>query len=53
MDSSNHRTSITASVLGTLLGLAAIINHGIFEIAQGSVPTDGFFIEAIGEAHRF
>lgn len=36
-----------------LLGAGGIINHGIFEILQGNVPTSGRFIEAIGEAHRF
>lgn len=49
----NHYTRITAATLGTLLGLAGSINHGIFEIMQGNTPTDGFFIEAIGKAHRF
>ena len=49
----NHKTRITAATLGTLLGLAGCINHGIFEILQGNTPTNGFFIEAIGEAHRF
>ena len=53
MDSYSHRTRIAASVIGALLGLAGILNHGIFEILQGDVPTKGFFIEAIGEAHRF
>lgn len=49
----NRKTRITASVIGTLLGLAGIVNHGIFEILQGNTPTNGFYIEAIGEAHRF
>ncbi len=49
----NRKTRLTAATLGTLLGLAGIINHGIFEIMQGSTATKGFFIEAIGEAHRF
>lgn len=49
----NRRTHLTAATLGTLLGLAGFINHGIFEILQGNTPTNGFFIEAIGEAHRF
>jgi hypothetical protein len=26
--------------------------HGLFEVLQGNTPTDGLFIEAIGEAHR-
>jgi len=49
----NKRTRITASTLGVLLGMAGIFNHGIFEILQGNTSTNGFFIEAIGEANRF
>lgn len=49
----NKKTSITASVIGSLLGLAGIVNHGIFEILQGSTSTNDFYIEAIGEAHRY
>ena len=44
---------MTASTIGILLGSAGIINHGIFEILQGNQPTNGFFIEAIGESNRF
>ena len=49
----NKSTGITASLVGSLLGLAGIVNHGIFEILQGNTSTNGFYIEAIGEAHRF
>jgi hypothetical protein len=49
----NQKTRITASVIGVLLGIAGLINHGLFEILQGNTPTNGFFIEAIGEANRF
>lgn len=49
----NQKTRITASILGILLGLSGLINHGIFEILQGNTPTNGLFIEAIGESHRF
>jgi hypothetical protein len=49
----NHKTRITASTLGVLLGLGGLLNHGIFEVLQGSTPTDGFFIEAIGKSERF
>lgn len=49
----NHKTRITASIIGVLLGIAGLINHGIFEVLQGNTPTNGFFIEAIGEANRF
>lgn len=49
----NQNTRLTASTFGILLGISGIINHGIFEILQGNTSTNGFFIEAIGEAHRF
>jgi hypothetical protein len=49
----NQKTRITASTIGVLLGIAGIINHGIFEVLQGNTPTNGFFIEAIGEANRY
>jgi hypothetical protein len=32
---------------------SGIINHGLFEILQGNNSTNGFFIEAIGDANRF
>ena len=48
----NKRTRITASVVGSLLGLAGMVNHGIFEILQGNTSTNGFYIEAISETHR-
>ena len=49
----NKKTRITTSVIGVLLGLAGIFNHGLFEILQGNHSTNGFFIDAIGETHRF
>ncbi len=49
----NNKIRITASAIGVLLGLAGIVNHGIFEILQGNITTKGFYIEAIGENHRF
>ncbi len=49
----NKKTKITASVIGVLLGLSGIFNHGLFEILQGNNSTNGFFIEAIGETNRF
>jgi hypothetical protein len=49
----NLSTRITTSVIGILLALTGIINHGIFEILQGNTSTKGFYIEAIGESHRF
>ena len=49
----NRNTRITASIIGILLGLGGCLNHGLFEILQGNNPTNGFFIEAIGEANRY
>jgi hypothetical protein len=49
----NKKTKITASAIGVLLGMGGILNHGLFEILQGNNSTNGFFIEAIGEANRF
>ena len=49
----NQKVRITASAIGVFLGLAGILNHGIFEILQGNTPTYGFYIEAIGENHRY
>jgi hypothetical protein len=48
----NKSIKITASAIGVLLGLSGALNHGIFEILQGNVSTNGFFIEAISEKHR-
>jgi hypothetical protein len=53
MENINKKTRITASAVGVLLGLAGIVNHGIFEILQGNITTNGFYIEAIGENNRF
>ncbi len=49
----NKKIKTTASAIGVLLGMAGIFNHGLFEILQGNVSTNGFYIEAIGENHRF
>jgi hypothetical protein len=49
----NKKIMTTASAIGVLLGMAGIFNHGLFEILQGNVSTNGFYIEAIGENHRF
>ena len=49
----NQKARITTSIIGVLLGIAGLINHGLFEILQGNTPTNGVFIEAIGEANRF
>ena len=41
-----------ATTYGILVGLAGI-EHGIFEILQGDLATDGIMIDAIGDAYRF
>jgi len=52
MSYNNKKTVMTTSVIGVLLGLGGIVNHGIFEVLQGYTPTNSLFIEAIGEANR-
>lgn len=49
----NKRIQITSSAIGVLLGTAGILNHGLFEVLQGNIATNGFYIEAIGENHRY
>ena len=49
----NLSTRITTSIIGILLAIAGLVNHGIFEILQGNSSINGFYIEAIGESHRF
>lgn len=43
----NRATRTVASAMGLILGLSGI-DHGIFEILQGSRPTGGMIIQAIG-----
>lgn len=45
-------TRVVASTLGVLVGLAGI-DHGLFEILQGSVAPSNLMIDAIGPAQRF
>ena len=49
---SNKATRLVASVFGILVGLAGI-EHGIFEMLQGDVPTNDIMINAIGDAYKF
>ena len=53
MFQSLNATRIIATTIGVFFGLFSSINHGIFEILQGSAPTNGPWIYAIGEAQRF
>ncbi len=48
-----NATRIIATTIGVFFGLFSAVNHGFFEILQGNKPTDGFVINAIGEAQRF
>ena len=49
---SNRATKLVASTFGVLVGVAGI-DHGIFEILQGSTVPEGVMIAAIGPAQRF
>jgi hypothetical protein len=48
-----NATRVTVTTIGVFFGLFSGVNHGFFEILQGSKPTDGLVIHAIGEAQRF
>ena len=48
----NHTTRTIVSILGAFFAIGGI-DHGLFEILQGNVPTHGLFIQAIGLANRF
>lgn len=43
----NRATLTIVRAIGIILGISGL-DHGIFEIIQGNVPTGSFFIEAIG-----
>ncbi len=42
---------VTAAAMGILVGLSGV-EHGIFEILQGNIPTGGMEIDAIGPAQK-
>ncbi len=48
-----NATRVIATTIGIFFGLFSGVNHGFFEFLQGNKPTDGFIIQAIGEAQRF
>ena len=48
----NKATSVVASTLGVLVGLAGI-DHGIFEMMQGNTVPESVMISAIGPGQRF
>ena len=47
----NNATRTIVATLGTIFGLSGM-NHGLFEILQGNVPTSGLLISAIEESHK-
>jgi hypothetical protein len=47
----NKATRTFVMVFGIIFGVSGI-SHGLFEALQGSVPTEGVFISAVGEAQR-
>ena len=47
----NGATRFIVGTLGAIFGVSGM-DHGLFEILQGNVPTGGLFIPAIGEGHR-
>jgi hypothetical protein len=48
----NRATRAVVSIFGVLVGLAGV-EHGFFEMLQGSVTPDDIIINAIGPAQRF
>lgn len=47
----NTYARISVTVLALVFALGGM-SHGFFETLQGNTPTDGFFIEAIGEEYQ-
>ena len=47
----NHATRAIVATLGVLLAIGGL-DHGLFEVLQGNVPTSGLIIQAIGDRHR-
>lgn len=47
----NRATRIIVSTIGVILAIAGMV-HGYFEILQGSTPTNGLVIQAIGDAQQ-
>jgi hypothetical protein len=47
----NRATRLFVIVYGVIFGISGI-SHGIFEALHGNIPTNGFFVSAIGEAQR-
>ena len=47
-----NATRVIATTVGLIFAISGM-NHGLFEALQGSKPTGGLFIQAIGDAQRF
>jgi len=47
----NHATRTIVATLGVIFAISGM-SHGFFETLQGNTPTNGVFINAIGEAQR-
>ena len=48
----NAATRTVVSSLGVLLGISSI-NHGVLEMMQGTTPTPGSFVKALGPGHSW
>jgi hypothetical protein len=48
----NRATRTIVSILGAFFAIGGI-DHGVFEILHGNIPTTGLFIQSIGLANRF
>jgi hypothetical protein len=48
----NQATKTNVTTTGVLLAVSGVLGHGLFEVLQGYTPTEGLFIEAIGEGQR-
>jgi hypothetical protein len=48
----NRATRINVATSGVILAISGMLAHGLFEVLQGSTPTEGLIIQAIGPAHR-
>ncbi len=47
-----NATHVIVATIGVIFGLSGM-NHGFFEALQGSQPTNGLIIQAIGDDQRF
>jgi len=47
----NRASKTIVSTIGVILAIAGM-EHGFFETLQGSIPTGGLIIQAIGDAHQ-